>query len=523
MAVVVLLLGFMALRETSSIHDQTIEIEQVWLPNLQELNSLNQNFMRYRIYALRSLLSTDPQDIRQQRQRMGTLEQNLMEAEAALDQAITSPHPQRIFDDYHQQRLNYMTVAGEMAVELDAGNRERALQILDQQLNPIADAATAQLIQLETLIIAGANTAAAQSEQSYQSAIRQVILAIVIATALTLLLAWLLTRSIIAPIRQALQVSEVIATGNLTQQIHVTGRDEAARLLRALADMQGKLRNTIQGIANSSSQLASAAEELNAVTEDATRSLQRQNDEIQQAATAVNEMSAAVEEVAGNAVQTSEQSQSTAASANQGGEQIAQTQISMQQLSDNIHSTAKEVEALASHAQHISGVLDVIRAVAEQTNLLALNAAIEAARAGEHGRGFAVVADEVRALAHRTQQSTAEIEAMIGNIQQGSERTVAAMQISDTMAASTRQQSQQAGDAFALVSAAVSQINERNLVIASAAEEQAQVANEVDRNLVNIRDLSTQTAAGAEQTSAASRELSRLAVELNELVTRFQT
>ncbi|SER87972.1 methyl-accepting chemotaxis protein [Halopseudomonas bauzanensis] len=523
MAVVVLLLGFMALRETSSIHDQTIEIEQVWLPNLQELNSLNQNFMRYRIYALRSLLSTDPQDIRQQRQRMSTLEQNLMEAEAALDQAITSPHPQRIFDDYHQQRLNYMTVAGEMAVELDAGNRERALQILDQQLNPIADAATAQLIQLETLIIAGANTAAAQSEHSYQSAIRQVILAIVIATALTLLLAWLLTRSIIAPIRQALQVSEVIATGNLTQQIHVTGRDEAARLLRALADMQGKLRNTIQGIANSSSQLASAAEELNAVTEDATRSLQRQNDEIQQAATAVNEMSAAVEEVAGNAVQTSEQSQSTAASANQGGEQIAQTQISMQQLSDNIHSTAKEVEALASHAQHISGVLDVIRAVAEQTNLLALNAAIEAARAGEHGRGFAVVADEVRALAHRTQQSTAEIETMIGNIQQGSERTVAAMQISDTMAASTRQQSQQAGDAFALVSAAVSQINERNLVIASAAEEQAQVANEVDRNLVNIRDLSTQTAAGAEQTSAASRELSRLAVELNELVTRFQT
>ncbi|WGK61720.1 methyl-accepting chemotaxis protein [Halopseudomonas sp. SMJS2] len=523
MAVVVLLLGFMALRETSSIHDQTIEIEQVWLPNLQELNSLNQNFMRYRIYALRSLLSTDPQDIRQQRQRMSTLEQNLMEAEAALDQAITSPHPQRIFDDYHQQRLNYMTVAGEMAVELDAGNRERALQILDQQLNPIADAATAQLIQLETLIIAGANTAAAQSEHSYQSAIRQVILAIVIATALTLLLAWLLTRSIIAPIRQALQVSEVIATGNLTQQIHVTGRDEAARLLRALADMQGKLRNTIQGIANSSSQLASAAEELNAVTEDATRSLQRQNDEIQQAATAVNEMSAAVEEVAGNAVQTSEQSQSTAASANQGGEQIAQTQISMQQLSDNIHSTAKEVEALASHAQHISGVLDVIRAVAEQTNLLALNAAIEAARAGEHGRGFAVVADEVRALAHRTQQSTAEIETMIDNIQQGSERTVAAMQISDTMAASTRQQSQQAGDAFALVSAAVSQINERNLVIASAAEEQAQVANEVDRNLVNIRDLSTQTAAGAEQTSAASRELSRLAVELNELVTRFQT
>src|SRR5690606_22114781 len=196
----------------------------------------------------------------------------------------------------------------------------------------------------------------------------------------------------------------------------------------------------------------SAAEELNAVTEDSTRSLQQQNDEIQQAATAVNEMSVAVEEVASNAVQTSEESHNTAASANQGRDQINQVLASMDKLSRTIHTTTDEVQNLAEQTQSINSVLDVIRAVADQTNLLALNAAIEAARAGEHGRGFAVVADEVRALAHRTQQSTGEIEEMINAIQQVTERTVAAMEISDTMAANTQRQSQKAGEAFGLVS-----------------------------------------------------------------------
>ncbi len=286
--------------------------------------------------------------------------------------------------------------------------------------------------------------------------------------------------------------------------------------------MQKQLRETIQGIASSSTQLASAAEELNAVTEDATRGLQRQNDEIQQAATAVNEMSVAVDEVAGNAVNTSEQSKMTATIAAEGQSQVASTVTSIDKLTGTITSTATEVQDLADKAQNISRVLDVIRAIAEQTNLLALNAAIEAARAGEQGRGFAVVADEVRALAHRTQQSTSEIEEMIGTIQQGTEKAVAAMQISKTMASSTLEQADAAGQALSRITAAITEINERNLVIASASEEQASVAREVDRNLVNIRDLSTQSAAGAEQTSSSSRELSRLAVELNDLVKRFR-
>jgi methyl-accepting chemotaxis protein len=169
----------------------------------------------------------------------------------------------------------------------------------------------------------------------------------------------------------------------------------------------------------------------------------------------------------------------------------------------------------------ISKVLDVIRAVAEQTNLLALNAAIEAARAGDAGRGFAVVADEVRALAHRTGESTREIESMIGSIHQGTEQTVNALQVSAERAKSTLDKANAAGQSLSTISVSVAGINDRNLLIASASEQQAQVAREVDRNLVSIRDLSVQTAAGAQQTSVATQELSRLAADLNGLVHRF--
>src|SRR5690554_295085 len=523
MALIVLLLGVMSMRQTNAINQETLEVTELWLPRLQNLNGINQDFLRYRAFALRLLLATRAEDITRRYNTMKTLAAALEAKENSLQQLIDRPEPQQAFDTFRDLRQRYMAVSEQMVKAYIAGDDDTALRMADEQLFPLANQTTAHLQALETMVYEGVDAAAQRAEEVYVSARATVVASIAVAVALTVLLAWLLTRSIVAPLRQAVRASEVIATGDLTHEITISGRDEATRLLSALAGMQAALRDTLYGIANSSSQSASAAEELNAVTEDSTRSLQQQNDEIQQAATAVNEMSVAVEEVASNAVQTSEESHNTAASANQGRDQINQVLASMDKLSRTIHTTTDEVQNLAEQTQSINSVLYMIRAVAYQTNLLALNAAIEAARAGEHGRGFAVVADEVHALAHRTQQSTGEIEEMINAIQQVTERTVAAMEISDTMAANTQRQSQKAGEAFGLVSTAVNQINERNLVIASAAEEQAQVAQEVDRNLVNIRDLSTQSAAGAEQTSAASRELSRLAVELNQLITRFRT
>ncbi|WP_420793055.1 methyl-accepting chemotaxis protein [Pseudomonas graminis] len=286
--------------------------------------------------------------------------------------------------------------------------------------------------------------------------------------------------------------------------------------------MQSKLRDTLQRISGSATQLASAAEELNAVTDESARGLSQQNNEIEQAATAVNQMTSAVEEVARNAVSTSEASKNATTSASDGRDLVQETVGAIERMSADVQSTSTLIGNLADESRDIGKVLDVIRGLADQTNLLALNAAIEAARAGEAGRGFAVVADEVRALAHRTQQSTSEIERMIGSIQGGTEQAVNSMRSSTERAESTLNIAKGAGLALDTINSAVVEINERNLVIASAAEEQAQVAREVDRNLVNIRDLSTQSATGANQTSAASNELSRLAVDLNGMVARFK-
>ncbi|WP_017903501.1 methyl-accepting chemotaxis protein [Pseudomonas asplenii] len=331
-----------------------------------------------------------------------------------------------------------------------------------------------------------------------------------------------ISRVISAPIASAVRNAQRIASGDLTQSIQSGHRDEAGQLLTALGEMQGGLKGTIAQIASAADQLASAAEELNAVTEESSRGLTRQNDEIQLAATAVTEMSAAVEEVARNATSASEASGQTSQEAASGRDQAREAVKAITSVNNEIGQSTVIVDELAGSVRDIAKVLDVIRGIAEQTNLLALNAAIEAARAGEQGRGFAVVADEVRALAARTQSSTGEIEAMIASVQSRADDAVKAMGNSRTLANSTQELAQATGESLERIAQNIAAINDRNLLIATASEEQANVAREVDRNLVNIQDLSTQTAAGANQTSASSQELSRLAISFNQLVGTFK-
>jgi len=332
----------------------------------------------------------------------------------------------------------------------------------------------------------------------------------------------LITRSIVQPLNKALEASETIAAGDLSHPLAGDGKDEPGRLLDALALMQESLRSAISQIANSSTQLASATEQLTAVAEESSRSLEEQTGEVQQAASAVNEMTAAVEEVARNASETSEYSSQSAEAAEEGRGKVQETVASMGVMSDEISNSSELVNGLANQARDIGKVMDVIIAIAEQTNLLALNAAIEAARAGEAGRGFAVVADEVRALAHRTQISSKEIGDIVNNIQTGTGGAVTSMQASSERAVQTLEVAQAAGEALDRIAEGINDINERNQVIASAAEEQASVAREVDQNLVKISDIASQSSAGANQTRISAEELSRLAVELNTLVGRFK-
>ena len=233
-------------------------------------------------------------------------------------------------------------------------------------------------------------------------------------------------------------------------------------------------------------------------------------------------MTTAVEEVARNAISTSQTTSESNQLATQSRRQVSDNIDGTEAMTREIQTSSTHLEQLVGQVRDIGKVLEVIRSVSEQTNLLALNAAIEAARAGEAGRGFAVVADEVRTLAYRTQQSTQEIEQMIGRVQAGTEAAVASMQASTHRAQSTLDVTLASGQVLEGIYSAIGEINERNLVIASAAEEQAQVAREVDRNLLNIRELSNHSAAGAHQTSAASKALSGLVGEMTTLVGQFK-
>ncbi|MDX1297747.1 MAG: methyl-accepting chemotaxis protein [Pseudomonas sp.] len=520
-ALLVLLLGSFSLLQMAEMNKQSDQINGNWLPSILNLGEMNQDILRLRALTLRSMLNSDESMTRQNLARIDELAGKLNIAQDSYEELISSSEEKAMFERFKQAESSYFQEQRKIVEALRQNDLDAALAVANGSLNAHADSMAKALSDLSVLNRQGATAAAKRTDEVFASARLWVITMIVLAVLLTMVLALLLTRSIVAPLAEAVRVAEVVAGGNLTQSINVLGADEPARLLGALKSMQQSLRSTIQNISDSSNQLASASEELNAVTEDSTRGLQQQNNEIEQAATAVNQMTSAVEEVARNAVSTSEASSESNRTALQGREQVRQTVDSISALADDVTHTAVEVEQLAGQVRDISKVLDVIRSIADQTNLLALNAAIEAARAGDAGRGFAVVADEVRALAHRTQQSTSEIEQMISGIQQGTDKAVNAMQNSNTRARSTLDVAMAAGQALEEITAAISQINERNLVIASASEEQAQVAREVDRNLVNIRDLSMQSSAGANQTTAASQELSRLAVDLNTLVSRF--
>ncbi|MCQ6255840.1 methyl-accepting chemotaxis protein [Pseudomonas sp. Q11] len=516
-----LALGVFALSQMSKIRASGESIVQNSVPSIKALDEFTSLTLRLRVLSYRLLVNREP-DIQQKTFSLFEQRNQQIQAAQSIYEKLISSAPERAAYDQYVQLLNQYRQLEERMKTLSRNNQLDELRaLLNTELLSNSDAINVAINRLVEINNQQAEALDQGATQQYSTAFNWVVTLLVIATGLTLLFAWLLTNSITRPIGSALDAAEEIAKGNLTRPITVDGNDEAGRLLRAMSTMQEKLRDTLQRISGSATQLASAAEELNSVTDESARGLTQQNNEIEQAATAVNEMTSAVEEVARNAVSTSEASKDATASAGDGRDLVQETVSAIERMSVDVQSTATLIGDLANESRDIGKVLDVIRGLADQTNLLALNAAIEAARAGEAGRGFAVVADEVRALAHRTQQSTSEIERMIGSIQSGTEHAVDSMRNSTERAESTLNIARGAGLSLDTINTAIVEINERNLVIASAAEEQAQVAREVDRNLVNIRDLSVQSATGANQTSAASAELSRLAVDLNSMVGRF--
>jgi methyl-accepting chemotaxis protein len=486
-----------------------------------KIKAVGQSRDLYRLYLASA--SNAPQSVKDE--FLTSLDANRQASEKAYSQYRKTPlddDERAAGDKMDRDWPAYQTMIQQYLTLLKAGDVDNARNLLLGDVQK-----SYRLVMDEMTIMSDSNDR--QVKEGAELAQRQEISAkmvlysgIALAFIAALLLGLMISRLISRPIATAVVSAQRIASGDLTQSIVSTGKDEAGQLLSALNDMQNSLKSTIQQIASASDQLAGAAEELNTVTDNSSRGLVRQNDEIQQAATAVTEMTSAVEEVAHNAVSTSEASKTTSQQASDGRNKARHAVTAINGATTEIAASTTMVQDLAGQVRDIGKVLDVIRGIAEQTNLLALNAAIEAARAGEQGRGFAVVADEVRALAARTQASTGEIEGMISSVQQSADQAVGAMHKSQTLVTDTQALARQTGEALELIADGIAQINDRNMVIATASEEQAHVAREVDRNLLNIQDLSTQSAAGAHQSKAAAQELSSLAVSFNALVGRFK-
>lgn len=343
-----------------------------------------------------------------------------------------------------------------------------------------------------------------------------------IAIVLAVLIGFTIVKQITSPLNQAVRIAQAIGNRDMTGTAIEPRGDEFGTLLKALEQTRANLSEALGEVGGITTQLAAAAEELSVVTNQTSAGVNNQRIETEQVATAMNEMSATVQEVAQNAEEAAAAAQKADTQAKTGNKALQVALADINQLSEDVNHSAEAIQRLNKDSSSIGTVLTVINSIAEQTNLLALNAAIEAARAGEAGRGFAVVADEVRNLAHRTQESIGQIEQLIANLQHGSQNAVEMMDNSRTMAHLTLEHAQQAGDELAAIMRTVSEIQAMNIQIATAAEEQSAVAEEINASVVNVNNIADQSAAAVEETSASSAELARLGQSLQSLVARFK-
>ncbi|MCG6969626.1 MAG: methyl-accepting chemotaxis protein [Gammaproteobacteria bacterium] len=333
---------------------------------------------------------------------------------------------------------------------------------------------------------------------------------------------WMMRGYVFQPLQKFMVDMDKCSHGDLSVNVKPNGLKDIKVLGTALQSLVQSLRTQVTAIDSHAGQLSQSAENLARITNETNVGVQQQQHETDQVATAMNEMSSTVQEVAQNASLAADSAQEANTKSEQGRGVVSNTMETINGLANEIEEASRVIENLKQESENIGTVIDVIRGIADQTNLLALNAAIEAARAGEQGRGFAVVADEVRTLASRTQQSTQDIQQMVERLQSGAEKAVNVMNQSQSQAKDSVEQAALANESLVAIASMIAQINDMNTQIASAAEEQSSVAEEINKNIISISQISTQTAHGANETSEASNTMKGLATELQAVVGRFK-
>jgi len=417
----------------------------------------------------------------------------------------------------------YLTVIGEVSTHI-----VNFTDKLNEYTGLLADEAkvSLQLAANARQVVELVKQAYAAEDQTMQAQLQtnamQIIGSSIAALLVGLIASILITRLIVKPLRSVIGIAQRIAAGDLSGQIEVSRRDEIGQLMLAMQQMGAGLSGIVSGLQAGIEQLAASAHSLSAVTEQTNREVSSQQEETEQVSTAMNQMTATVHDVARNAEEAALAAQSADDKVDSGQVVVRQSLQRIEQLASSSASASHSIESLSAEIQNIGVVLGVIKSVAEQTNLLALNAAIEAARAGEQGRGFAVVADEVRALAKRTQQSTEEIERLVSSLRAGASASVAQIQSSGELVKLAVSDVLQTESALGSIASAVSMIQQMNQQIAAAAEEQTSVAEEINRSVTNIRASADQSAFAMRGNAASSIELASLGTELKGMVGHFK-
>ncbi|MFM5545364.1 methyl-accepting chemotaxis protein [Aeromonas sp. 30P] len=527
----VLMLGFawFATLQLSNIYRDASEVSDNIVPSIRASSQMHVSLLDARRAELNMVidaLGKDPDSLNSSTQSFEAAKSQYMAAEQRYgSMPFVSERDRNMFAELKTAAAKYFSAHGDLETAIRQGDIAKVQSLIKNESRAALEQAGQDGLELRKENDRVANLLTKQSEASYE---RAKLLSTTVG-ALTLLfvviVAWLLIRQIRNPVMTLLEQTRQVAAGNLTSQLDMKqfSHDELGKLAQGFNEMQSNLRMLVNEVSGSVVQLGAAAEEISAVAQQSANNMGAQQHELNQLATAMNEMQATVQEVARNTNDAASAATSASDTAAQGSETVNDSIGRIEKVATAIEETALVIRQLGDDSRNIGMVLEVIQGIAEQTNLLALNAAIEAARAGEQGRGFAVVADEVRTLAKRTQDSTSQINHIISELQQRANEAGVTMQQSQDMMSETVHTAREAGASIAEISSSVNSISHMNIQIATATEEQGAVSEELNRNVVNISNASEEVATGAKQMAQACNDLNLLATQLQEVVRKFRT
>ncbi|MFQ2787091.1 methyl-accepting chemotaxis protein [Aeromonas caviae] len=522
-AVISAVFGLFLATELRDIRDRVLNFTDSTLPSVLSVDNLlyDVSYVRRAQFAL--LMVEDAVDRQVRRARIQESLGKVQQVMDAYEATVGAEHERQAFNRVKQQWLQYLGAVNQVDALLFQGSRDEAREALFRSngLYTELELAVRALVKVNLGFVE-------ENRGSLLGSVTMVMTFAVVSIATLLIfmgvMTWFLTRQICLPLQAVVAQANAIALGDLTHRLdrqHI-GQDELGMLASASLKMQDNLRGLIEEVAAAVTQLGAAIEEVSAVSEQSSQGIQSQQQEIAQVATAMAQMKATVADVAGNTEVASESASSANALARRGSQDVQGALDAITRVAGEMEQAGNLVSELEKESAQINLVVDVIRGIADQTNLLALNAAIEAARAGEQGRGFAVVADEVRTLAGRTQASTGEIVAIIETLQARANRAKSVTGQSCEMIRQCVSQSERTSAGIRQIEEAVAQIADMAIQIASACGEQDAVSDELGRNVAHINDSSNEVATGADHTAKACLELSQLAAGLRQSMGRFR-